>query len=234
MIRAFASGTQGMKAQQAAVDVIANNVANVNTTGFASRDVRFQDLLHSSLLEPDAPAYAQTLTGNGVKAAAVSDDMSPGTPAETDQVLDYCPKADGFFAVMGGDGAVSYTRDGSFSVGTEADGRYLVNAKGLSVLGADGVRIAVDADGKPLAVPGIFTFSNAAGLRAAGDGLYEPTASSGAPAVSDEGVRTGCLMGSNVDLAGQMTGLIVSQRGYQLDSRVIQTADQIAEWTNNL
>ena len=234
MIRAFTSGMEGMKAQQAAVDVIANNVANVNTTGFASQNVRFSDLLHSSLREPADPDYARTLTGNGVKAAAVSADMSPGTPVETDRALDYSPEADGFFAVMGGDGTVRYTRDGSFSVGSQADGRYLVNAKGLSVLGADGVRIAVDADGKPLAAPGVFTFSNAAGLRAAGDGLYETTDSSGAATVSEEGARSGYLMGSNVDLAGQMTGLIESQRGYQLDSRVIQTADQVADWTNNL
>ena len=234
MIRAFYSGTQGMKAQQTAVDVIANNVANVNTAGFASQNVRFDDLLHSSMLEPAEPAYAQTLAGNGVKAAAVSADMSSGTPVETDKALDYCPKADGFFAVAGNDGTVGYTRDGSFSVGTEKDGRYLVDAQGHSVLGADGARIAVDADGVPRALPGVFTFSNPAGLRATGGGLYAPAASSGAPAVSGEGVRAGYLMGSNVDLAGQMTGLIVSQRGYQLDSRVIQTADQVADWTNNL
>lgn len=233
MIRAFYSGTAGMKAQQTSVDVIANNIANINTTGYASRDTRFSDLLHASMLEPEDAAYAAIRTGSGDAADSVRADMSAGGMVETDRPLDYCPRGEGFFAVQGQDGAIRYTRDGAFSAGA-AGGTYLVDSQGASVLDAAGNPVTVGADGRLSAEPGVFTFPAASGLQALGDNRYLPTDVSGAAQGSGEGVRAGYLAASNVDLGGQMTDLILSQRGYQLGSRVVQTADQIANMTNSL
>lgn len=233
MIRAFYSGTSGMKSQQIAVDTIANDIANVNTTGYTSKEARFSDLLHASMLEPQDPAYASVRTGSGDAVDSVRADMSAGGAVETGQLLDYCPQANGFFAVQGTDGVIRYTRDGAFSISLSG-GAHLVDAQGGSVLDAAGRPVAVDAAGRPEAVPGVFTFPAAGGLAAAGGNSFRPTDLSGAAQVSDEGVRAGYLAGSNVDLGGEMTDLILSQRGYQLSSRVVQTADQIAEMTNSL
>lgn len=233
MIRAFYSGTSGMKSQQIAVDTIANDIANVNTTGYTSKQARFSDLLHASVLEPEDAAYTSVRMGSGSAADSVRADMAAGGAVETDQPLDYCPQAGGFFAVRGTDGVIRYTRDGAFSVSL-AGGAHLVDAQGGSVLDAAGNPVMLDAEGRPEAEPGVFVFPAASGLSAVGDNSFLPTALSGAAQVSDEGVRAGYLAGSNVDLGGEMTDLILSQRGYQLSSRVVQTADQVAEMTNNL
>lgn len=233
MIRAFYSGTTGMRTQQTAVDTIANNIANLNTTGYDAQTARFGDLLHTSMLEPADAAYASVRAGSGAGVSSVRTDVSSGGEQETDRALDYCPAGNGFFAVEGTDGVVRYTRNGAFSIDI-AGGAHLTDAQGESVLDAAGNPIAVDADGKPAAEPGVFTFPAASQLEAQGDSRYMLTASSGAAQVSNEGVNTGRLASSNVELGDEMSRLILSQRGYQLSSRVVQTADQIAELTNNL
>jgi flagellar basal-body rod protein FlgG len=234
MIRAFYSGKEGLVAQQTAMDDISNNIANISTTGYKSKSTQFSDVLYSSMLRPDQPNYASTLTGNGVALAAVENDMSDGMPEATDNMLDCCVNAGGFFAVQDTGGNTFYTRDGSFSVMHDQGGDFLKNAQGLYVLDASGNRINVDNSGTPVANPGVFDFSNSQGLLNVGGNLFTGSASSGAPTVSNEGFKRGYLESSNVDLAQQMAQLIITQRGFQMSSRVVQTADQIESMTNDL
>lgn len=234
MIRAFFSGKEGLRAHQTAMDSISNNVANVNTTGFKSKTTQFSDVLYSSMVRPDNPAYATQLTGNGVATASVENDMTKGTPYATDSKLDYCPSGDGFFAVQNTAGKIYYTRDGSFSVKVGANGLTLQNAQGLYVLDSAGNHIGIDNSGEPTAEPGVYDFSNSQGLLNAGGNLFTQSDTSGDPAVSAEGVKRAYLEGSNVDLSQEMTKLIITQRGYQLNSSVVQTANQIETMTNDL
>lgn len=234
MIQGFYSGTAGLRAQQTAVDNIANNIANVNTTGFKTKDEEFSSLLSVSMVRPDYADYPTELTGSGTEVSNVKSDMSGGGMVTTDSALDFYPLGSGFFAVRDTAGNTYYTRDGSFSVATSQNGSFLVNAEGMQVLDANANPVAVNANGTPAAQAGLFTFSNSMGLANAGGSLYTQTADSGAAAVSAEGYKTGTLEGSNVDLARQMTRLIVAQRGYQFSSRVVQTADQIAALTNEI
>ena len=184
MIRAFYSGKTGLGAQQTSMDTISNNIANVNTTGFMSKSTEFSDVLYSSMVRPDNPAYTALLSGNGVAASADAADMSAGTAQQTDGAYDYMPKAEGFFAVADATGNTYFTRDGSFGVMQDPAGNlYLGNAEGQYVLDATGAPILIGAGGTPMAVPGVFTFSNPAGLLNAGDKLYAQSNISGAPAV---------------------------------------------------
>lgn len=231
MIRAFYSGKEGLSAQQTAMDDISNNIANVNTTGYKTKTTEFSDVLYSSMLRPDQPDYAAMLSGNGVGLAAIENDMSAGPEQETGSLYDLSVNGSGFFAVQDDAGNVYYTRDGSF---TTSDNAFLKNGQGLYVLDASGNRIGVAEDGALTAAPGVFDFSNSQGLLNAGGNLFTVSATSGTPAVSGEGFKSGALEGSNVDLAQQMAQMIVTQRGFQMSSRLVQTADQIEAMTNDL
>lgn len=234
MITAFYSGVSGVRAYQTATDTLANNVANVNTSSFKSKTAQFGELLGRSMTSPAEAGYNALLEGSGAKTAAAVTDFSAGAPVDTGNALDFCPNGSGFFALRGADGAVSYTRDGSFHAAREAGGTYLENNAGLYVLDASQNRISVGPDGAPQAAAGLFSFANAQGLTNEGGNRYAQTDASGQAAVSAEGYRTGALEGSNVDLAQQMTDLIESERGFQLNTRVIQTADQIEAMVNML
>jgi len=233
MIRAFYSGREGLQAQQTAMDDISNNIANLDTTGYKSQSTRFSDVLYSSMLRPTTPGYATELAGNGVATAQIEPDMSGGEAQPTDSALDYAVNGPGFFAVQDTAGNTFYTRNGSFTVEPGQGGAYLENAQGLFVLDAAGQKIPATASG-PSAAPGVFDFSNSQGLLEAGGSLFTQSSTSGAPVASAEGFKTGYLESSNVDLSSQMEQMIVTQRGYQMSSRVIQTADQIASMTNEL
>jgi flagellar basal-body rod protein FlgG len=233
VIRAFYSGKEGLLAQQLAVDNISNNIANVNTTGYKSRVEQFSDLLYSSMSRSDLPGYATELSGNGAALSALASDMTGGTTITTENLFDYSVNNDGFFCVKSSSGDVFYTRDGSFAPAQQQSGLFLETKQGLQVLDAQGKPIEVTA-GKTTASPGIFTFSNSQGLTYAADNLFMQSNTSGVAVVSDEGFKTGYLEGSNVDLATQMTHLIVAQRGYQFSSRLVKAADDIAAMTNEL
>lgn len=233
MIQAFYSGSVGLRARQTAMDTIANDIANVNTAGYVQKDTQFSDLLYNSMLRPANPAYNDERQGSGAAANAEAPDMSAGAYVPTDSPTDFAPMGDGFFAVQDAGGNVFYTRSGTFAVQNTANGPILADEQGRTVLGANGTAIPVQ-DGVPQAQPAVFTFANPQGLGWAGDTLFTANALSGAAQVSNEGVRAGAYTGSNVDLPQQMTRMIVTQRGFQLDARTVSTADQIESMVNDL
>lgn len=230
MIRAFYSGTSGMKTQQAAVDIISNNIANSNTNGYKSKTASFGDLLYSAMV-----TYPQnSVVGNGVRLAGTSNDMSDGGPQETGLKTDFFIDGQGFFAVRDAAGNTFYTRDGSFRAEQGQSGPYLADSEGRQVLDSASNPIAVNANGDVQNKPGVFSFSNSPALSPAGDNLFTPTAASGNAQAANTIVRTGYLESSNVDLAKQMTDLLQSQRSFQMNSKMVQTADEIVEMVNQL
>ena len=235
MIRAFYSGTAGMQAQQTALDIIANNIANVNTNGFKQKEAEFTDLLYTAMLPATPPAMTTDLAGSGTAVMEAANGMADGNFQQTGASTDFAIPGDGFFALADANGALSYTRDGSFNALRAADGNwYLASASGMFVLDANGNRIPVTND-VPQAQPGVYVFANSPGLSNNGDNTYSATALSG-PAAADLAAapKQGFLESSNVDLARQMTDMVETQRSYQFGSRVVQTADQIADMVNNL
>jgi flagellar basal-body rod protein FlgG len=235
MIRAFYSGSMGLKSQQNAVDITANNIANAETTGYKQKTEKFGDLLYSSMvgLGVNSPNVTRLEVGNGVAIAQVQNDMSTGDYQETGVSTDYLIIGDGFFAVKDTAGNMSYTRDGSFKTAIEKDTVYLEDANGRKVLDKNLNPIKID-NGKVSTQPGVFSFTNSTALQATGDNNYIQTQLSGSPTATNTPLKSGYLEGSNVDLTQQMTHLLMSQRSFQMSSKVVQTADQIADMANQL
>ena len=233
MIQAFYSGTSGLKAHQNSLDVLANNISNVNTTGYKTKTQDFGSLLSVSEVRPETKNSATLLAGSGTAVNSVATDMSNGSVEQTGKTTDYYIKGDGFFSVKDNSGNIFYTKDGSFQKIAGANGEVLGTANGMTVLDATGNAVTVDTAGNTTN-PGVFTFSNSPGLLSAGDNLLVATNVSGAATASTATPLSGMLEGSNVDLAGQMAGLISAQRGYQLNSSVVSTANQIETMVNEL
>lgn len=233
MIQAFYGGVSSLHARQTSMDTIANDIANVNTAGYVQKEATFSDLLYNSMLRPENPAYAQELQGSGAQVNAIVQDMSTGSFVQTGSALDFAPRQAGFFAVRDAQGNLSYTRDGTFAEQNVNGTETLADKQGRTVLDAQGNAIVV-RDGQPQAEPGVFTFAFPQNLTAAGDNLFTVSTSSGAAQVSSEGVMQGVYEASNVDLAGEMSRMIVTQRGFQMNARVVSTADQIEGYTNDL
>ena len=261
MIRAFHAAASGMRAQQRSIDLISNNIANVNTNGFKASRAAFKDLFYSDMEIRRIAEPPNLQVGNGVRVSATMRSPVEGALVQTGRTLDMSISGDGFFAVAGEDGTLRYTRDGSFNISVIDTGEGLVNrlttTDGLFVLNSDGrpvefaagtdisaIKIAHDgtitasnADGEAVS-PGrlaIVGFVNPSGLAAAGDNLFAETPASGAgTAVLEPDVRQGFIEASNVDLADEMTRLIMAQRAYQLSARVLQTADDMERMANNL
>ncbi|HEX3026327.1 MAG TPA: flagellar hook-basal body protein [Clostridia bacterium] len=233
MIRAFYSGTAGIKAQQEVVDIVSNNIANVNTEGFKSKSGQFGDLLYTSMEEKTGRSKT-VLAGSGGAVAEVKNNMSDGGCTQTGRLLDYKIDGSGFFRVQDGSGNNYYTRNGAFSIANENGGMYLVNSAGMSVLDAKGNKIKVTGTGAVQAQPGVYDFPNESGLHNQGNNLFSASNTSGGAYAVDTKVMTGYLESSNVDLAQEMTRLIMSQRDYQLSARVVSTADQLANMANEM
>ncbi|ADU28049.1 flagellar hook-basal body protein [Ethanoligenens harbinense] len=233
MIQAFFGGAASLRSRQTAMDVIANDIANVNTAGYVQRDTDFSDLLYDSMVRPENPSYANELEGSGAGVDAVVADASAGSFVQTGSLLNFAPRGEGFFAVRDAQGVVSYTRDGTFTAQPENGAAVLVDAQGRTVLDAQGNAIAVQ-NGVPQTQPGVFAFAFPQNLTALGGSLFAASASSGAAQVSDEGVLQGAYETSNVDLSSEMGNMIVTQRGFQMNARVVSTADQIESYVNDL
>lgn len=246
---ALFTAVTGANAQQTKIDVIANNLANLSTVGFKRMRAQFQDLLYETVREPalegDSPSGLQI--GRGVRVVATEHIHTPGTLRQTDQPLDLAIEGEGFFAVRRLDGEVAYTRDGSFRI--DANGQ-LVNSAGLLVeppitIPPDAVTITITQDGRiRVTQPGsaaqtevgqiqLFRFPNPTGLRAIGHNLLVETESSGAPVAGIPGtdafgtVAQGMLEDSNVNIAEELVHLILAQRAFEANTRVISATDEI-------
>lgn len=254
-MRALTVAATGMAAQQLNVEVIANNIANINTTGFKRSRAEFTDLLYQterlqgvSNRGRDATVPEGAQIGLGVRTAAIRKLNLQGAMSSTGNNLDIAINGRGWFQIVGGDGQTIYTRDGSFS--TNATGQ-IVTGDGYQIVPAMQVpaqtsAINVSESGLVTAVVAgqtapvqvgqltIATFANEAGLESLGGNLFRETAASGqavagVPGEQGHGVlRQGYLESSNVDPVKEITDLIAAQRAYEMNSKVIQAADDMS------
>ena len=260
MLRSLQTAATGMDAQQRIIDTLSNNIANVNTTAFKSDRAHFNDLLYQNMRAPGLSSTNGTLVpsgiqvGTGVKLVATDKIFTEGSIKITEKDTDLMIKGRGFFRIQMPDGNVSYTRDGSFQ--RSADGR-IVTHEGFSLLpeivvppnttsfqiGLDGTTTAVvsgEAEPRNLGQIQIAQFVNPAGLAAMGRNLYGATAASGEPIVGNPGENAtgqlgqGQLEASNVNIVDQMVQMIVGQRAYELNSKVIKTGDEMLAAANQL
>jgi flagellar basal-body rod protein FlgG len=260
MMRALWSAATGMLAKQLDMDVIANNLANVNSAGFKKSRVDFQDLMYQTIRTAGStvaqgsrvPTGIQV--GLGTRAAAIQKVFSQGDFIQTENPFDLVIEGDGFFQVLLPDGSTAYTRTGAFKVDSEgrvvtSDGFVMepelavpANAVDISI-GTDGtVTIQVAGENTPTELGQIqlARFLNPGGLMSIGRNLYKPTAASGDPAVGTpglEGIGTIAqkfLEMSNVKVVEEMVNMIIAQRAYEVNSKAIQTSDEMLAAANNL
>ena len=261
MIRALYSAASGMSAQEMNIDNIAHNLSNANTTGFKMRRAQFQDLLYQSVVQPGTAAGQQTIVptglqiGLGTRPSSNEIVFTQGAFTETDNPLDLVIQGNGFFQVQLPSGQTAYTRAGSFHLNAQGN---IVDLNGNLLqpqitLPADAGTITIAQDGTvSYTVPNqtatqqagqiqLANFQNPSGLNSLGGSLFTSTEASGEPTVGlpggQEGLGTilqGYTEGSNVSVVGEFINLIVAQRGYEANSKVVQAADQMYQQINNL
>jgi len=260
MMRSMWSAAAGMAVQGMNMDVIANNIANANTTGYKKASAEFQDLLYqtinlagtSSSNNTSLPTGLQL--GHGAQLHSVTRQYTTGNFKTTGGRFDLAIQGDGFFQVLQPDGSNAYTRDGAFSVDQNGT---LVNANGDSLVPQitvpqDALTVTVAQDGtisvtrsaqtapETIGQITLVNFINPAGLNLLGNNLVQPTLASGDPIEGTPGlsglgtIRQGFLEASNVDLAEEMVNMIVGQRAYEANSKTIQTADSMLSLVNSL
>ncbi len=261
MIRAMGTAASGMKAQQMNIDTIANNLANVNTTGYKRSHAEFQDLLYEKVTpggQVDAQGNALPVrveVGHGVKLVATNKNFSQGTVISTNNPLDLMIEGNGFFQMRLPDGTLAYSRDGSFKLDAEGN---VVNSAGYRLepaiqipqntvemgVSRDGiVSVIVSGDSANVQEIGqleLARFPNAAGLTARGGNLFVESPASGAPILGNPGLdgigetASGFLEESNVETVDELVNMISAQRAYELNSKTITMADEMLQTVNRL
>lgn len=260
MIKSLNTAATGMLAQQNNMDVIANNIANVNTYGFKKGRAEFEDLVYHNLKDPGQASGLQSVTptgvqtGLGVRTAAVQKDFTMGQAIITKNPLDVQIEGPGFFQVRNPDGEVSFTRDGSFK--KDGNGR-IVDKNGntlipditippttlsLEISSTGEVRSIGEknAETQMLGQIDLVNFINPAGLKNVGKNLFVPTAASGQPNSARPGsngmgfLAQGEIESSNVNIVDEMVNMITAQRAYETNSKVIQTSDQMMQTAVNI
>ncbi|RMH60985.1 MAG: flagellar basal-body rod protein FlgG [Calditrichaeota bacterium] len=259
-MRALKTAALGMSAQQMNVDIIANNLANVNTNGFKKSALEFQDLLYETMRvgnrdgEKGRENPAGLQVGLGNRAIASTRAFSEGNVTETGNPLDMAINGKGFFQVEMPDGSYAYTRDGALKI--NAEGRVVTNsgqailpeitipenARSISVSqdGVVSVLLNGESEAQELGQIELVSFMNPAGLEAIGGNLFIQTQASGDPVYGAPGedgmgsVMQGYLEKSNVDVAEEMINLIVAQRAYEMNSKAVKTADELMSMANQL
>lgn len=261
MNRALFTAATGMIAQQTNIDTIANNLANVNTTGFKKSRVNFQDLLYETLRPAGTETAAGTTIpegiqiGHGVRPSSVAKVFSGGNLIQTGNPLDLVIEGDGFFQLELPDGTTAYTRDGAFKMNQDGmimtvDGYPLTPAMNIPVefeqisVGSDGtVSVSVPGSSTPqnLGTLTLVRFPNTAGLDARlGRNLLLETQASGPPTEGQPGldgigmIEQGFLENSNVQVVEEIIHLIIAQRAYEASSKVIQASDEMLQQANNV
>jgi flagellar basal-body rod protein FlgG len=259
MLRAFSTAATGMTAQQTMVDVIANNLANVNTAGFKRSQVNFQNLLYIKMEEPgteiasgiNSPSGIEI--GSGVRVASTIKVFSAGGLENTANPLDIAISGDGFLQVTMPNGDLRYTRDGSLM--TNANGE-LVTSSGYTIVPAitvpiDAISVSIEKDGGvnitdssgAQSVAGtiqLARFPNPSGLSGEGGNLLAENAASGTPTTGTAGengfgtIQSGFLEKSNVQMVTELVNLITAQRAYEINSRAIRAGDDMLQTANNI
>jgi flagellar basal-body rod protein FlgG len=260
MIRSMWAAASGMQAQSLNIDVIANNLANVTTTGFKRSRAEFQDLLYETMQPPGGSSSESTQLptgiqlGHGVRPVSVAKHFTGGELQLTKNELDLAIEGTGFFQVALPNGSTAYTRAGAFKL--ERDGRivtpdgFLLNPE-ISIP-TDAVSLSVGMDGtvsvlqagqsspRELGTIQLARFTNSAGLQSIGKNLFLPTEASGEALVGTAGEDTfgyiaqGFLEMSNVSVVDEMVNMITAQRAYETNSKVVQASDDMLQVANNL
>ena len=260
MIRALYTAASGMNAQQSNIDNVAHNLANVNTVGFKKSRMEFEDLVYQQSKLPGTSSSSTTEsptgleTGLGVRPVASSRDFASGNLRSTSGPLDLAVEGDGFFQVLTPSGDTAYTRAGSFHLNAEGG---IVTSEGYLVqpqitVPANATSITISKDGIVSAlIPGqttaqqigtmeLATFQNPAGLRALGGNLFETTTASGEPTTGAPGseargtIAQGFVEDSNVSVVEEMVNMILGQRAYEANSKVVKAADDMLQQVNGL
>jgi flagellar basal-body rod protein FlgG len=260
-MRALSTAATGMAAQQLNVEVISNNIANMNTVGFKRQRAEFQDLLYQDMERAGAQSSdAGTIVptgiqiGAGVKAGSVYRITEQGSMTQTGNKLDVAIKGRGFIQVLLPSGETAYTRAGNLSRNADGalctDDGYLIqpqisipqDATDVSISATGQVQVLTAGQTAPQVIGQLqlAAFTNEAGLEAMGDNLFMESAASGAPVVGDPGsegfgtLMQGYTEASNVDAVTEITSLINAQRAYEMNSKVVTTADQMLAATSQL
>jgi flagellar basal-body rod protein FlgG len=260
MIRSLWISKTGLDAQQTNLDVIANNLANVSTTGFKRSRAVFEDLLYQTLRQPGSQSSQQTQVptglqvGTGVRPVATERIFTQGNLQQTGNAFDLAINGQGFLQVQMPDGTTGYTRDGSFHV--DAQGQ-VVTSNGYPLLPAitvpaNSTKVSIGADGTvSVMVPGqvagqnvgsiqLANFINPAGLQPLGQNLFLETSASGAPQAGTPGtnglglLNQGYVETSNVNVVEELVSMIQAQRAYEINSKAIQTSDQMLQRLSQL
>jgi len=257
MVRSLWTGASGMIGQQANIDTISNNLANVNTHGYKKQRADFEDLIYQTIRTAGTPATEDTVIpvgiqmGHGVKLASTQRVFAQGALQQTSVLTDMAITGDGFFRIQMNDGSMAYTRNGAFEI--DSDGRmvtsngywlvpdiimpelFLPDSVNITRDGRVSVKVPENGDTVEIDVGRIelYRFPNPVGLSAIGDNLFKTTQASGAAIPGTPGfegfgdVRQGFLEMSNVAVVQEMVNLIVAQRAYEFNSRTVQTTDSM-------
>lgn len=260
MIRSLWIAKTGLDAQQTQMDVISNNLANVSTSGFKRSRAVFEDLLYQTVRQPGTQSSQQTQLptglqiGTGVRPVATERIFTQGNLQQTGNDKDVAIQGDGFFEVLMPDGSAAYTRDGSFHLDSQGQ---LVTSSGFVVqpaitVPANSSNLTIGRDGTvTVTQPGqvtptqigtlqIVTFINPAGLEAKGENMYAETASSGGPTVGTPGTNGAGVLSqryvetSNVNVVEELVNMIQTQRAYEINSKSVQTSDQMLQRLSQL
>jgi flagellar basal-body rod protein FlgG len=255
MINSLWISKTGMEAQQTQLDVISNNLANVSTNGFKRVNAVFEDLMYQNLRQVGAATTEQSQLptglqlGLGVRTVATSRSFTQGSLQQSGNTLDVAIRGNGFFQVTMPDGTIGYTRDGAFQL--DSQGR-LVNSSGLPIANgitvpANAQAVSISADGtvsatvpgntaaQPIGTIALSNFINPAGLEPRGQNLFTETAASGQPQGGTPGtnglgsVMQGFVETSNVNVVQELVNMIQTQRAYEMNSKAIQTSDQMLQ-----
>ena len=260
MQRSLFIAATGMEAQRLNIDVISNNLANVNTTGFKKSRADFQELLYQGIKSAGAssaegaelPSGIQV--GLGVKPAAVQKMFQQGDFVSTGNNLDMVIEGQGFFQITKPDGEIAYTRAGALKLDSEGK---IVNSDGYALepaitIPANTLQITITQDGTVSALQAgnsaptqvgqiqLAQFINPGGLNAIGKNMFLPTAASGEATAGNPGtdglgtINQGFLELSNVNIVEEMVNMIVSQRAYEINSKVVQSSDEMLATANNI
>jgi flagellar basal-body rod protein FlgG len=262
MLKSLYTTATGMKAQQTMVDMIANNIANVNTAGFKKSQASFEDLFYVTLQSPglargagDSPVPIGTQIGSGTRLNGTTKVFTTGTLEITERSLDLAIDGEGFFSLILPDGSTGYTRDGAFHL--NADGKIVTGTGNVLTpeitVPSDTLEISVDptgrVSGRTAGSPdtatvfgqlNIHRFVNPSGMLAVGANVMRPTEASGQPITSTPGLtglgllKQGFIERSNVQIVNELVNLIVAQRAYEVNSRAIQASDQMLSTATNI
>jgi len=253
MFRALNIAATGMAAQETNLEAISHNIANGNTVGYKKERIDFQDLLYQTVRQAGTPTGPTTTSptglqiGTGVRVVSTSRMFGQGTILQTGNQLDVAIEGNGFIAIQQSDGTTAYTRNGALR--TDGDGR-IVNSEGFPLeppitIPPDATNVSISATGMvSVTMPGqttpsdvgqiqLTSFVNPAGLQAMGHNLLTPTKASGEPQTGEPGadgrgtLLQGAVEQSNVDIVEEMIGMISAQRSYEINSKVITTADDM-------